>query len=259
MKNRKKFMLALMGAATLSMLSVGAEAEEKEKPTASADLGIYSKYIWRGVDYSDDSVVIQPSMTVGYKGFSLNLWGNLDTDVDGDDQDEPNWTETDWTLAYERKFGPVTAGLGFIYYSLDAVDDSRELYLSLSYDTILAPTLKIYREVAHLPSWYVNLGLSHSIELAKGVTLDFSGSVGYYYSDDDAFTEVNSTDKYRTLHDGVISAGFTFTLAEYITMSPVISYSFGLTDEAKDYINAATAFNDDSSFIYGGVNFSISF
>lgn len=259
MKHGKKYVLALAGAAVLSVASIGTAAEEKEKPTASADLGVYSKYIWRGVDYSDDSIVIQPSMTLGYKGFSMNLWGNLDTDVDGDEQDEPNWTETDWTLAYERAFGPVTAGVGFIYYQLDAVDDSRELYLSVSYATILSPTVKIYREVAHLPSWYVNLGLSHSFELGKGVTLDFSGSVGYYYSDDDAFTEVNSTDKYRAFHDGVISAGLTIPVAEYISMSPVISYSFGLTDEAKDYINAATAFNDDSSFLYGGVNFSISF
>lgn len=253
------FRLALLSAVALPLLCARASAEEKESPTASGDVGFYSKYIWRGIDYSDDSVVIQPSMTVGYKGFSMNLWGNLDTNVDGDERDEGNWTETDLTLAYERGFGPVTTGLGFIYYALDGVDDSRELYLSLCLDTFLSPTLTVYREIAHLSAWYVNFGLSHSFELDKGVTLDLSGSVAYWHSDDDAVTEINSTDKYRAFHDGLISAGLTIPLSEYFTVSPAISYSFALTDESKDFINAQTAFNDDSSFLYGGVSFSISF
>ena len=31
----------------------------------------------------------------------------------------------------------------------------------------------------------------------KGITLDFAGSVGYSYSDDDDFVEVNDDDKYQ--------------------------------------------------------------
>lgn len=70
--------------ATALLFAVGipvAMAEEKvEVPSADASVAFLSKYVWRGFELSDDSIVIQPSMTVAYKGFGMNLWGNLDTD-----------------------------------------------------------------------------------------------------------------------------------------------------------------------------------
>jgi hypothetical protein len=69
---------------------VNVRAEEGEAPAASADLSVLSNYVWRGYVLSDDSLVIQPSVTVGYKGFGLNLWGNLDSDFVG--TDEADWT-----------------------------------------------------------------------------------------------------------------------------------------------------------------------
>ena len=74
--------LAVTIAVAFGSLNAFAEESEETKPSASADVGIFSKYIWRGWELSDDSVVIQPSITAEYKGFSMNLWGNLDTDVD---------------------------------------------------------------------------------------------------------------------------------------------------------------------------------
>lgn len=87
----------------------------EEKPSASADMAIFSKYVWRGYELSDDSIVFQPSATVGYKGFSMNLWGNLDSDFDDMDtvtNDKTEWTETDLTLSYDTSFGPVGLGGG---------------------------------------------------------------------------------------------------------------------------------------------------
>ena len=115
----------------LGFTSVWAE-EEEVRPTASADIGVFSKYVWRGYELSNESVVIQPSLTVGYKGFSVNVWGNLDTHMDDGDpttKDSANWNETDFTAAYERSFGPVNLGAGYIYYALDGVDDSQEVFL----------------------------------------------------------------------------------------------------------------------------------
>ena len=70
--------------ATALLFAVGipvAMSEEKvEVPSADASVAFLSKYVWRGFELSDDSIVIQPSMTVAYKGFGMNLWGNLDTD-----------------------------------------------------------------------------------------------------------------------------------------------------------------------------------
>ena len=41
---------------------------EEESPSASLDVGLFSKYIWRGYELSDDSFVVQSSATIGYKG-----------------------------------------------------------------------------------------------------------------------------------------------------------------------------------------------
>ena len=255
-------LVVLAAFLTLIFGSVGAWAEEK--PEVSADVGAFSKYVWRGYELSDDSIVIQPSITVSYKGFGFNLWGNLDTDVDGDPDDESQFNETDMTLSYDKSFDKVCVGVGYIYYGLDGMDDSEELYLSVGLDTILAPTLTVYREIAHLPSWYVVFSLSHSIELSKGITLDMAGYVAYSDSDDDDFVEVDSDlnptdDKYENFHDGLISIGLTIPLDQYFTLCPMIAYSFPLTDESDDLITATNGFSNDSDYVYGGVTLSMAF
>ena len=244
---------------------------EEDKPTASADIGVFDKYVWRGYELSDDSVIIQPSTTISYKDFSFNLWGNLDTRMD-DATHSNQFNETDMTLSYDKELGPVCLGVGYIYYGLAGVDDNdndlddlEEIYLSIGIDTILSPTLTVYREIAHAPAWYFSFGLSHSFELPKDITLDLAGSVGYYYSNDaDDLPEYNSqlvasNDPYHSFHDGLISIGLTIPLTEYITISPGISYSFPLTGDADDHISATNAYSDDSDYAYGGATLSISF
>jgi Bacterial protein of unknown function (Gcw_chp) len=265
MKHRtiKLTAVAVIGFLALTFTSINLWADEEAKPSASADVGVFSQYIWRGYELSKDSVVIQPSMTVGYKDVSLNLWGNLDTDVYSDPSGQSQFNETDMTLSYGKSFGMVNVGVGYIYYGLDGVDDSQEIYLSCGLDTLLSPTLTVYREIAHLPSWYISLGISHSIELMKKITLDLAGSVGYYYSDDSDFVEVDdnlnpTTEKYRDFHNGLVSVGLTIPVAEYFTIKPMIAYSFPLTNEADNLITS-TSFSNKSDFVYGGVTASISF
>lgn len=253
----------LSGLLGLSLTVHSHAAEEEEKPTASVDVGVFSKYVWRGYELSKDSVVVQPSMTAGFKGVSLNLWGNFDSDTYGDERDESKWNETDLTLAYKKSIGMITLSGGFIYYALDGVDDSREFYVSLSVNTLLSPTISVYREVAHLPSWYVNLGLSHSFELPKGISLDLSASAGYYSSDDDDFVELDKDgnptgDKYHALHDGKLSLGLTVPIMQYLRVAPSLSYSFPLSSKADDLLTA-TSISHKSDFLYGGVTASFSF
>ncbi|MBW2120097.1 MAG: hypothetical protein JRF53_11830 [Deltaproteobacteria bacterium] len=247
----------------LTFCPAGVWAVEEEKPTASADVGVFSKYVWRGYELSDDSVVIQPSSTVGYRGFSLNLWGNLDTDFDGVTDDDSEFNEIDMTLSYDKSFGPVGLGVGYIYYGLDGIDDAEEVYLSVGLDVFLSPTLTVYREIADLQGWYFNLGISHSFSLPKEITLDLTGSVGYYFSKDDGFVEVDSNmnptnEKYRNFHDGLISVGLTIPFGKYFSFCPMIAYSFPLSDKADDLITAGS-FSNDSDFFYGGATLSISF
>jgi hypothetical protein len=241
-------------------------AEEEDKPTASAEVGAFSKYVWRGWEYSEDSVVVQPSVTVGYKGFSLNLWGNLDTHNKVTEESEYN--ETDYTVAYDTSIGDYEIGVGYVYYGVKEVDDAAEFYASVCASKCpVAPTLTIYREVSDAQGWYLNLGVSHSFPLMGEITLDLAGSAGYYYSEDDDFVEVDNhlnptTKRYRSFHDGLISMGMTIPLHDYITLTPMMAYSFPLVDNADDlitYDNQDSGLSNNSSYFFGGATLSISF
>ena len=255
LKMSRKKCLMISIAALLAGQSI-AQAEEA-KPTAGVDLGAFSQYIWRGMELSKDSVVLQPSMTIGYQGVSFNIWGNLDTDNDA--YDEAKYNETDLTLSYAYTLGMAKLTGGYIYYGLDGVSDSQEVFGSVTLNTFLNPTVTVYREIAHLPSWYVNIGVSHSQPIAGKITLDAAASAGYYHSEDDGFTEVRDPqERYRQFHNGLVSVGMTFPFGDYFAVKPLVAYSFPLTDKAEEHIES-TSLSGDSDFIYGGVTLSMAF
>jgi uncharacterized protein (TIGR02001 family) len=136
--------IVVIGFTLLTFCSLPVMAEEKSPVSAYADVTALTDYVWRGYSLSDDSIVIQPTATVSYKGFSFNLWGNIDTD-----SNDNAFNETDMTLSYDWSFDKVSMGVGYIYYALEG-NDSQELYMSFGIDTILAPTLKIYRILMNL-------------------------------------------------------------------------------------------------------------
>jgi hypothetical protein len=238
--------LLLVAALTIVFASSNAMAEE-ESPTASGSAAFLSKYVWRGYELSNDSIVIQPSMTVGYKGFAFNAWSNLDTDAGG----SADLNETDLTVSYDTKAGSFGLGAGYIYYGL-AGGDTQEFYVKASYDTLLAPTLIIYKDINAFPGYYVSLGLSHSISLTDSIALNLSGGLGYFMSQTDSILEAGTNDKYNGLQDGLVSAGLNIPVGKYITVAPTVSYSFALSDKAKDLLGT-------SSNMYGGVVLSLSF
>jgi hypothetical protein len=222
-----------------------------ERPTADASVGLYSKYVWRGFELSRDSLVIQPSVTVGYKGFSVNFWSNLDTDLHEElrttDGSRFNLNETDITLAYGLTMGLADFSAGYIYYDLDGGIDSQEVFLGVGLDTLLNPSLTVYREFAHAPGWYINFGISHSVPLADDIGLDLGASAGY----------LDDTDS-GGFHDGLLSASITYQITEYMAVTPELYYSFALSNRGKDLIREASVSGDDN-FVYGGVSVSFSF
>jgi hypothetical protein len=265
---------------------------EEEKPTADFSVSALTKYVWRGYEQTRDGIVVQPSLTVGYKGFSANLWGNLDTrpySAAPGISYPSTWTETDFTLSYSKTFGPVTAGVGYIYYGLAAPNKdalsplpAQELFVSVALNKLLTPTLTVYDEIDHYHNWYFLLGVSHTIEFNKVISLKLAASVSYLlstYADANQFN-INSTyggypkfddqyqatnDKFSNFHDGLVSISLPITPAKYITITPTISYTFPLSNDAKNEIKArgiqgtSTPGDRDSSFLYGGLVFDIAF
>ena len=281
MKNKLK---TIMTVAVLSLamtaLPVISRAAEEAKVTGEIAASVLSAYIWRGQELSRDSVVIQPSATVSYRGFTANIWGNLDTDpysVTGG-ENSSNYTETDVTLSYTHKFGIVSASAGYIYYGLAAATpggqdllDSQEIFVSLGLDTILAPTLTVYKEVDHYHQWYATLGISHTFALHEKVGLKLAAQASYLKSDDETtYAEYDSdslatTDKFNNFHDGVVSLSLPVAVTGNLTITPTVSYVFPLSDDAKYEMRArglqgaANPPDRDSYYVYGGVTLSLTF
>jgi hypothetical protein len=277
----KKSYKSLATTLALGMLAIGITAApvfaEEEVPSADLSVSLLSKYVWRGFELSDDSIVIQPSMTVGYKGFAANFWGNLDTDQHKDYYTEgntSNWNETDFTLSYDGSMGMVDYGVGYIFYALeDGLQDTQEIYFSAALDTLLSPTLTIYRDIDAGPSTYITLDVSHSLPLTETLALDLGAQVSYYNFDngsdaadpDDVKKGDPSPDGYSALHTGLLSASMTFPVGEYFTITPEVYYSFPLSSDADDFLEMANDYDSDASidgetdFIYGGITVGMSF
>ncbi len=243
-------------------------------PEADFSMSLLSQYIWRGYELSKDSMVVQPSATVSWGGASFNLWGNWDTDLyDGKPANlkgMDNYNETDITFSYSRDFGPVSAGVGYIYYALDQAEDSQEFFVTGSLNVFLSPTLTVYREFAHYPSTYVELAVSHSFSLPMQISLDVGLSGSALFSDDSgAYADPDDPDEdYNGLHDGRLSVSLTvpfraFSTAEwarYFSFAPELYYVFPLGgDASKDMADAALGDSRNNNFVYGGATFSLCF
>ena len=234
---------------------------DEDRPELSADVAFLSQYIWRGYGLSKDSLVIQPSITAGFKGFALNLWGNLDTNNEA--YDGSKWNETDLTFSYGHSFGIVGLEAGYIYYALDGLDDSKELYLSAGVDVLLAPTLTVYREISTLQGWYINLGLSHSFELPHEMSLDLGATFSYYKSDNDNMVDYNDNnlptgDRFSGLHDGLLSLGLAIPFYKYFTVTPSIAWAFPLSSSAGNEMSALSL-DGRANHLLGGVTLSMAF
>ena len=264
-------------------------APAEDKPTGSLSISALSKYVWRGYENTKNSIVVQPSLTVAYKGFSANIWGNIDTKPYSttDASYSSTWTETNFTLSYTKTFGILNAGLGYIYYGLQAPNagalkplDSQEVFITLGLNTLLTPTLTAYKEIDHYHQYYFLLGISHTFELNKTVSLQLGASASYLLSDyaDATLYGVNpsyggypkfndnhqaTNDKFNNFHDGVITASLPISVVKYLTVAPTVSYSFPLSNDAKNEIKArgklTNPADNDSSYLYGGLAVTLSF
>ncbi len=178
--------------ATAATAPAPAAAPAEDKVTGSVVLSGLNRYVFRGYEIGSHSVVLEPSVTVSYKGFSLNVWGNIDSS-EHQTQSFPSkaldrigkttFNETDLTLSYTYNIDKLALTGGFIYYGTQYADETQELFVSGSYDMIAHPTLAVYRDIDRYPGTYINLSLSQSIPVYKlsngDVTLDLGAGFGY--------------------------------------------------------------------------------
>ncbi|MCX5835267.1 MAG: hypothetical protein NTV99_12335, partial [Deltaproteobacteria bacterium] len=265
----RRFILSILHVIAIIFIFVSTAKAEEEKPAMDATVAALSQYIWRGQEMTRNSVVIQPSLTASYKGFSINLWGNLDTDpyTRTDTSYSGTWTETDFTLSYSKSFGIVTAGAGYIYYGLSAPNagapdplDSQEIYASVGLNTLLSPTLTVYKEIDHYHQWYFLLGVSHLFKFSDAVGMKLSASASYLKSEEETtYPKVNDNqvptgDKFNNFHDGVLSASLPITPMKYVTIAPTVSLIFPLSDDAKNEMKYRSKDGDTDNFLVWGLS-----
>jgi hypothetical protein len=268
-----------VAVAVLAVFNTPLWAEE-DKVTGDITTAVLSQYVWRGYELSRNSFVVQPSVTLSYKGFSANFWGNLDRKPysPGSDSYSGTWNETDLTLSYSTTIGLFNVGGGYIYYALDPAnrdaanpDDSQELYATLSLNTLLSPTVTLYKEIDHYRNLYILFGVSHAIEMSPKLTLKLAASAGYLLSTDaDKYAKYDgnalpTTDKFSNFHDGTLAASLPVKVSDSWTLTPTLSFIFPLSGDAKNEMKGkglqgtASPAERNSSFLVGGILASYTF
>ena len=102
-------MKKIVNIAMMLVASATAFAQDKVETTVCTD--IVSQYVWRGQDCGNIS--IQPTLGIGYKGFSLSAWGNVG--VSSDDT-----KELDLTAAYS--IGGFNVGITDYWFNTGGLD-----------------------------------------------------------------------------------------------------------------------------------------
>jgi len=186
MKQMRLFVMALAAVMTVGTISV--PAAQAAGLSYGGDIGMVSKYVWRGWQQSYGPAV-QGDLSASVDGLTGSVWmsnsyaavapqlantaGGANTPI----------VETDWTLDYSGSYDKVGYDIGGLYYTYlnDNGSNFPEIYAGLSYDAPISPSVKVSYTVAKSGNEYykvgdtwVDLGVSGS---AMGVSL--SGTVSF--------------------------------------------------------------------------------
>jgi hypothetical protein len=255
-------------------------APEEDKPTASVGVDILSQYIWRGFALSRQSAVLQPSLTVGYKGFSVNVWGNFDTSENAPaaltKRTGANWNETDFTFGYTRDvykgdlMKTLTLNLGCIYYAYDKVlysqGDSFELYYGLAADfDYFKLAIMGNSEVNHYPGTWLTVGISRVFKLPYyDMSLELGNNYLFLFSRDNAafpkqpFSNSAGTTAFSGPLSGQLYATLNIPVHKYVTVSPKVGFWYALGGNSTQLLKWGS-WDAQQNHVYGGLNVNFAF
>jgi hypothetical protein len=245
---RKIFGYVLLGwviAVGIKIVDIYAEELLEGSPLElSAEVSVYSDYLWRGF-LLDSDPVMQQGIHLSAHAFTASIWGSFDIDSD----DALNSDEVDYAIDYTYERDNLTLSVGHTYYDFPGTDGkSREFYIGGGLNLALSPSLTWYHDYGEEGSGggdgdYIVLNLGYSFLLNESpITLELSGHVGY---NDKLFINGEGVDV-------AVGCGLTIPLTDNCSLSPNIGYSipFGDLEDTDDG-------NQDNKF-YGGFTLTFS-
>ena len=160
-----------------------------------AYVGVYSKYLFKGFDYSDGKAVLQGGMDLSANGFTLSVWSNAQ--LSSTDNFDSGVNETDFYLDYTFSVGEITSvSLGNGHYTYNAPVTENEAYVGVAFDVLLAPEVYVtyaWDVPGEENGFFFTVSGSHGIELNEETALTLGALVSYnqqsYFAGDDTRAE----------------------------------------------------------------------
>ncbi len=157
--------LGLLLAATAGSSVRG--AEEPGRPLSfGAEAGIYSRYIWRGLEVNDQGV-FQPEAWISLAGLQAGIWGNLELTDTLDNRGK--FTELDYFFSYTHDFDFLSATLIYLYYDYPNTDEEKtqEIGIVLESGERLLAGAEVFWDFDQADGFYAKASVGYALEAGE--------------------------------------------------------------------------------------------
>ncbi len=227
---------------SMTLLMGSVFAEEQKTFSAAVSANYYNKYIWRGQNVNDTSV-LQTNASGSAYGFTGSIWSNID--LTNDSHFAPinagDFSEIDYTLDYSHSMpgdSKVGFSLGVLHYLFPntSAPSTTEIYGALSFRIPASPKITWYRDVNLINGSYIQVTAGHTFEkIAKWnedyyIGLSLNGSLAVAGSGyNSGYFGVDQT----KFNDLAIGVGVPFTL-KHFCITPSVNMSSMLHKQIGD-------------------------
>lgn len=217
--------------------------------TGSLTAGYATMYEFRGANQGDNLVDTTLSLSTEYNGFTVSggVWSAFT-----DDQYSFTESEADYSVSVSHAFGPVTATLGYIFYTYPSYTGSNTQELSIAgsmevYNGVIATVTGFY-DFDIFEGWYFDANLAKSFKVSDTLSVVLSGGLGAYQSYDGFENGVNHF---------YIKASAPYVIKQDVTVTPYVKF----TDSESDYPADFTALGGDlgGDNLIGGISVGVAF
>jgi uncharacterized protein (TIGR02001 family) len=204
----------------LAALVAGTVAQAAGELSVSADVTFASKYVFRGIQYGDNS--LQPSVEFTIDEIYAGIWAQQPLENRGSE----GWgDEVDFYLGFTPKLSDtVSLDLGATHYYYPNGDPTTEIFVggNFTYDSF-TPGIYAYYDF-DLEAFTIQGNLGFSIPLDQmGTSLDLSASVGHVSPDlGDNYTYYN------------VGASIPYKLNEHATAKFGVNWASHTLDGVED-------------------------